>query len=204
MRGQGCVAADLNADGRTDLYVTTADYDKLLWNNGDGTFTRGARAAGSVAPDGTRGRGRRRERRRTARTSTSRATPITTSHPDSLPQASRTTSPASGTSSTSTSAVTGGGQVPRGRRPGGARGRALRPQPRRCLRTSTTTGGSTSTWPTTGTQPALPERRWPGGRKADPAGLGFRFEERAAAAGGGRPERRDGRRRGGLLRGRSH
>jgi hypothetical protein len=45
VRGEGCVAADLNADGYTDLYVTTASYDKLLWNNGDGTFTEGARAA---------------------------------------------------------------------------------------------------------------------------------------------------------------
>jgi Na+-transporting NADH:ubiquinone oxidoreductase subunit NqrB len=53
LRGSGCVAADLNLDGHTDLFVTTAGYnaatngyDALLWGNGDGTFVEGARAAG--------------------------------------------------------------------------------------------------------------------------------------------------------------
>jgi hypothetical protein len=36
VRGQGCVAADLDLDGRTDLYVTGADRSTLLWNDGDG------------------------------------------------------------------------------------------------------------------------------------------------------------------------
>jgi Na+-translocating ferredoxin:NAD+ oxidoreductase RnfD subunit len=57
MRGSGCVAADLDGNGTTDLFVTTASYDAernaydaLLWNNGDGTFTEGARAAGIDEP----------------------------------------------------------------------------------------------------------------------------------------------------------
>ncbi|MBI4172297.1 MAG: VCBS repeat-containing protein, partial [Actinobacteria bacterium] len=49
VRGEGCVAADLNGDGYTDLYVTTASDDELLWNNGNGTFTEGARASGVVS-----------------------------------------------------------------------------------------------------------------------------------------------------------
>jgi Na+-translocating ferredoxin:NAD+ oxidoreductase RnfD subunit len=49
VRGEGCVAGDLDGDGRPDIYVTTATNDVLLWNNGNGTFTEGARKAGVVS-----------------------------------------------------------------------------------------------------------------------------------------------------------
>jgi hypothetical protein len=38
VQGDGCVAADLNGDGRTDLVVTTTSGVDILWNHG-GTFT---------------------------------------------------------------------------------------------------------------------------------------------------------------------
>ena len=46
LRGNGCVAADVDLDGHTDLYVTSNTYDALLWNRGDGTFSEIARPAG--------------------------------------------------------------------------------------------------------------------------------------------------------------
>jgi hypothetical protein len=46
VQGDGCVAADLNGDGRPDLVVTTTTGIELLWNDGNGTFSEGARAAG--------------------------------------------------------------------------------------------------------------------------------------------------------------
>jgi hypothetical protein len=46
IRGNGCVAADLDLDGDTDLYVTTARSQVLLWNEGGGKFEEGARSAG--------------------------------------------------------------------------------------------------------------------------------------------------------------
>ena len=75
LRGNGCVAADFDLDGHTDLYVTTAGYnvatdgyDALLWNDGDGTFTEGPDRQGLTAAGLARGsRGRRRERRRAPR-----------------------------------------------------------------------------------------------------------------------------------------
>jgi Na+-translocating ferredoxin:NAD+ oxidoreductase RnfD subunit len=49
IKGEGCVAADLDGDGHTDLYITAGTNDALLWNNGNGTFTEGARKAGVVS-----------------------------------------------------------------------------------------------------------------------------------------------------------
>ncbi|HEU5477825.1 MAG TPA: FG-GAP-like repeat-containing protein [Gaiellaceae bacterium] len=49
VQGDGCVAADLNGDGRPDLVVTTVNGIELLWNDGKGTFSEGARAAGMTA-----------------------------------------------------------------------------------------------------------------------------------------------------------
>jgi ASPIC and UnbV/FG-GAP-like repeat/NQR2, RnfD, RnfE family len=49
IRGSGCVAADFDGDGNTDLYVTSAVGDALLQNNGDGTFSERARASGLVS-----------------------------------------------------------------------------------------------------------------------------------------------------------
>ncbi|MBT8217645.1 MAG: CRTAC1 family protein [Acidimicrobiia bacterium] len=46
LRGNGCVAADFDLDGHMDLYVTSDRANALFWNDGDGTFTEGARAAG--------------------------------------------------------------------------------------------------------------------------------------------------------------
>ncbi|MDX6628719.1 MAG: hypothetical protein QOH00_965 [Gaiellales bacterium] len=49
IRGNGCVAADFDGDGHTDLYVTSAVNDQMLWNNGDGTFTERTRPDGIVS-----------------------------------------------------------------------------------------------------------------------------------------------------------
>ena len=55
LRGNGCIAADFNLDGWTDLYVTAYGPNLLLWNNGDGTFSEGSNAAGVDAPEWSAG-----------------------------------------------------------------------------------------------------------------------------------------------------
>jgi len=42
VQGNGCVAADLTGNGRADLVVTTTQGVDILWNNGNGTFTERA------------------------------------------------------------------------------------------------------------------------------------------------------------------
>jgi Na+-translocating ferredoxin:NAD+ oxidoreductase RnfD subunit len=42
VQGDGCVAADLNGNGRSDLVVTTTQGVDVLWNDGNGRFTERA------------------------------------------------------------------------------------------------------------------------------------------------------------------
>ena len=51
LRGNGCVAADFNLDGWTDIYITAHGPNALLWNQGNGTFTEGGAMAGVDAPE---------------------------------------------------------------------------------------------------------------------------------------------------------
>jgi hypothetical protein len=68
LRGDGCVAGDFNGDGSTDIYVTASGNDALLWNDGKGHFSEGARRRRCHGLGLAHRRRRcRRERRRAAR-----------------------------------------------------------------------------------------------------------------------------------------
>ena len=185
VRGQGCVAADFNGDGRTDLFVTTAGYDKLLWNNGNGTFTEGARAAGiraygwhtGAAVGDVNGDGRRPPRRWLHR----RQRPRSRLH-RRLPQQRRRHArpPLSERGPRQARPL----EVPGGRGAGRPRVGPLRSQPgRRVLRLQRRRPPRPLRGQRRRSESPLRERRVAGGKRADPAGLGFRFEERAASAG---------------------
>ena len=181
------MAADLNGDGYTDLYVTTASYDKLLWNDGDGTFTEGAAAAGidsfgwhaGAAVADVNGDGR-------PDLFVAGYTDLNAPSPDARRAASPRTTRVSATSSTSTKATTSGGR--RGSVKSACRRGSRRPASPtgsvRCSRTSTATAGPTCTSRTTRIRTSSTRTSpGPAGLAADPAGLGFRFDERAAAEG---------------------
>ena len=186
VQGDGCAAADLNGDRRPDLIVTTTNGIKLLWNNGNGTFTQGARAAGmaaygwytSVAVSDVNGDGR-------ADVFVAGYTRPYDSVPNSF-------------AGFPTNLVgvrdllyLNGGNDPKGR----ARFREVG-VPAGLEASSFSHGlGATFLDVNSDGRPDLyvandedPNQLyvnvpWPGGVKADPAGLGFRFENRAAASG---------------------
>src|SRR5438046_931497 len=186
VRGQGCVAADFNGDGYSDLFITADGQNKLLWNNANGTFTQGAWAAGirsygwhtSAAVADVNGDGR----------------------PDLFVAGyTNINLPISGSAAGFPNNYAGVrdllylnmGRDKHGRsrfREGGVQAGL------EAARFDHSLGAVFSDFDGNG-RPDLfvandgdPNRlyenvAWPGGRKADPAGLGFRFEERAAVAG---------------------
>ncbi len=51
LRGNGCIATDIDQDGDTDIYITADGPNALLLNQGNGQFVEGAAAAGIDAPE---------------------------------------------------------------------------------------------------------------------------------------------------------
>src|SRR6266581_2906554 len=191
VRGQGCVAADFNEDGYTDLFITADGQNKLLWNNRNGTFTQGAWTAGirsygwhtSAAVADVNGDGR--------------PDLFVAGYTDvNLPIAGSAAGFPNNYGGLRDLLYLNMGRDKYGR----SRFREVGVQAGlEAARFDHSLGAVFSDFDGDG-RPDLfvandgdPNRlyqnvAWPGGRKADPAGLGFRFEERAASAGVADPD----------------
>ncbi|MEX2211905.1 MAG: FG-GAP-like repeat-containing protein [Gaiellaceae bacterium] len=175
-RGQGCVAADLDADGRTDLFVTTAERSVLLWNEGDGRFSevvlaygwRTGAAAGDLNGDG------RPELFAAGYVDLNNRIPeATLGFPNTHQGVRDLLFVNQGGRRFSESGVDAGLEAARFEYGLGA------------LMSDVDGDADLDLYVANDTKPnRLYENvAWPGGVRADPAGLGFRFEERAGAAG---------------------
>ena len=185
LRGMGCVAADLDQDGDSDLYVTAATGSALLWNQGNGRFREGAAAAG-VAASGWR-------------SSAAVGDVSGDGRPDLFVGGyADLNAPIAGSSAGFPSNHAGVRDLlylnlGRGRFREVGRAAGLE-----SARFDHTLGAVFSDLDQDGRLDLYvandedPNRlyenvAWPGGAKADPAGLGFRFEERAGSAGAADP-----------------
>ena len=185
LRGTGCVAADLDTDGDTDLYVTAAGTSALLWNEGKGRFREGAAAAG-VAASGWR-------------TSAAVGDVNGDGRPDLFVGGyTDVNAPIQGSSAgfpTSHAGVRDLLYLNLGRGRFREVGRAAGLEAARfdhslgAVFSDLDRDGRLDLYVANDEDPnRLYENvAWPGGARADPAGLGFRFEERAAAAGAADP-----------------
>ena len=190
VRGTGCVAADLDRDGHTDLYVTTAVTSALLWNNGNGTFSEGAAAAG-VAASGWRTSAAVGDVNGDGRPDLYVGGYTDVNAPISGSGAGFPTNHAGVRDLLYLNAGRGKGRHVRFREVGRQVGLET-------ARFDHTLGAVLSDLDRDGrldlyvANDGDPNRlyenvAWPGGARADPAGLGFRFEERAGSAGAADP-----------------
>jgi hypothetical protein len=185
LRGTGCVAADLDLDGDSDLYVTAAGTSALLWNDGKGSFREGAVAAG-VAASGWRS-----------------SAAVGDVNGDGRPDLfvggyTDPNAPIPGSSAGFPTSHAGVRDLLYLNRGGGRFREVGRQAGLEAARFDHTLGAVFSDLDRDGRLDLYvandedPNRlyenvAWPGGVRADPAGLGFRFEERAGGAGAADP-----------------